>query len=75
MFYDKQIRQDIERYIYCQENNVAPYKGSYGEQPASWVDKSFAIKNAYAKNDQMKIDKQTQKQKQSTQQVKGFGNG
>ena len=73
VFYNKEIKKDVERYIYCQENNVTPYQGSYGEQPASWVDKYFSIKNAYAKKEQIQIDKN--KQQQNMQQTKGFSNG
>ena len=56
-FYNKAINRDIERYSYCTDNGVAPYKGTYGEQPASWVDKFFAIKHAFAKKETMMYKK------------------
>jgi len=46
---DKKTQKDIERYIYCKEFGIQPFKGSYGQQPAKWVDRAFIIKNAFAK--------------------------
>ena len=54
---DKQIEKDIQRYIYCKDLNVSPYEGSYGQQPALWVDKSILIKRALAKKEKVQIDK------------------
>ena len=51
VFLDKSINKDIERYIYCKELGIQPYKGSYGEQPALWVDRFFLIKSAFAKKE------------------------
>jgi len=42
---DKQSQKDISRYIYSESFGISPYKGSYGEQPSKWVEKSFLIKN------------------------------
>tara|TARA_R100000458_G_C8143463_1_gene153751 strand:- start:1 stop:384 length:384 start_codon:yes stop_codon:yes gene_type:complete len=42
---DKQSQKDISRYIYSESFGISPYKGSYGEQPAKWVEKSFLIKS------------------------------
>tara|TARA_R110002020_G_scaffold434012_2_gene644151 strand:+ start:314 stop:697 length:384 start_codon:yes stop_codon:yes gene_type:complete len=42
---DKQSQKDISRYIYSESFGISPYKGSYGEQPSKWVEKSFIIKN------------------------------
>ena len=42
---DKQSQKDISRYIYSEQFGISPYKGSYGEQPAKWVEKSFLIKS------------------------------
>ena len=42
---NKQAQKDISRYLYSKQFNVSPYKGSYGEQPHKWVEKSFLIKN------------------------------
>ena len=41
---DKQAQKDISRYLYAENFGVQPYKGSYGEQPSKWVEKSFLIK-------------------------------
>ena len=49
-------QKDIERYIYCEQFGISPYRGSYGEQPAKWVDKAFIIKNALAKKQRDEID-------------------
>ena len=35
---------------------MPPYEGSYDEQPAMWVRKSFAIKSAIAKKEKKDID-------------------
>ena len=40
-----QAQKDISRYIYSQQFGISPYKGTYGEQPHKWVEKSFLIKN------------------------------
>ena len=40
-----QAQKDISRYIYSQQFGRSPYKGTYGEQPHKWVEKSFLIKN------------------------------
>ena len=42
--------------MYCNENNVPPYSGSYGEQPALWTDTYFIIKKAFAKKESKVID-------------------
>lgn len=54
--FDKNIQKDIQRYIYCKESSVPPYKGSYGEQPALWVDRYFSIKKALAKKESREIE-------------------
>lgn len=41
---DKQSQADISRYIYSQQFGIPPYKGSFGEQPSKWIEKSFLIK-------------------------------
>ena len=51
IIFDKDIQKDIQRYIYCKDNNVPPYKGDYNEQPALWVDRYFIIKSAFAKKE------------------------
>ena len=49
IIYDKEFQQDIERYIYCDNFKTPAYSGSYDEQPAVWVQKSFIIKKAINK--------------------------
>jgi hypothetical protein len=41
---DNEAQKDIAKYIYCSDFGISPYKGSYGEQPKKWIDKSFLIK-------------------------------
>ena len=41
---DKEIQQDIERYVYCENFKTPAYQGCYDEQPARWVQMSFLIK-------------------------------
>ena len=45
VFLDEKIQRDISRYVYSKELGIAPYPGSYGEQPAIWIEKQFLIKN------------------------------
>ena len=52
----REMQKDIERYIYCEQFGISPYPGSYGEQPAKWVDKAFIIKNTLAKKQKDQID-------------------
>ena len=49
IIFDKEFQQDIERYIYCDNFKTPAYSGSYDEQPALWVQKSFIIKKAINK--------------------------
>ena len=42
---DKDAQKDIGRFIYSRDYSISPYKGSYGEQPSKWVEKSFLMKN------------------------------
>ena len=60
-FFDKDIQKDIERYIYCKDNNVPPYRGSYDEQPALWIERYFIIKTAFAKKGKQIANKQRKK--------------
>ena len=52
----REHQKDIERYIYSEQFGISPYPGSYGEQPAKWVDKAFIIKNTLAKKQKDQID-------------------
>ena len=42
---NSESQKDISRYIYSQQFGISPHKGTYGEQPHKWVEKSFIIKN------------------------------
>ena len=55
----RSIQKDIERYIYSEQFSVPPYKGSYGEQPAKWVDRAFIIKKVLANKEKEQIDART----------------
>ena len=46
---DKQSQKDISRYVYSEQFGISPHKGSYGEQPSKWVEKTFLIKNIIEK--------------------------
>ena len=52
----REMQKDIERYIYSEQFGISPYPGSYGEQPAKWVDRAFIIKGALAKKQKDQID-------------------
>ena len=56
IFFIIDIQKDIQRYIYCEKFGIPPYKGSYGEQPAKWVVRAFAIKAALAKKENKDIN-------------------
>jgi len=45
IFLNKESQKDIARFVYSRDFGISPYKGSYGEQPAKWVAKSFLLKN------------------------------
>ena len=57
------LQKDIQRYTYCKDNSVSPYPGSYGNQPYTWVQKYFIIRNAFAKLEQNLIEKNKSKGK------------
>tara|TARA_R100000234_G_scaffold3488_1_gene2911 strand:+ start:6189 stop:6569 length:381 start_codon:yes stop_codon:yes gene_type:complete len=40
---DEKAQKDISRFMYAKQFNISPYKGSYGEQPKKWVDKTFLL--------------------------------
>ena len=61
VIFDKELQKDIQRYVYCRESGVPPYKGSYNEQPAIWVEKFFIIKNTFAKKEKEQIDARSNK--------------
>tara|TARA_R100000789_G_scaffold84147_1_gene79768 strand:- start:192 stop:593 length:402 start_codon:yes stop_codon:yes gene_type:complete len=41
---DEKAQKDISRFMYSKEFGISSYKGSYGEQPKKWVEKSFLLK-------------------------------
>jgi len=41
MILNENAQKDIARFMYSKQYKISPYKGSYGEQPKKWVDKSF----------------------------------
>ena len=43
MLIDAQAQKDISRFMYSRQFKISPYKGSYGEQPKKWVEKSFLL--------------------------------
>ena len=45
MMLDENAQKDIARFMYSKQFTISPYKGSYGEQPKKWVDKSFFLTN------------------------------
>jgi hypothetical protein len=40
-----EAQKDISRFMYVRQFNIPAYKGSYGEQPKKWVEKSFLLNN------------------------------
>jgi len=40
---DAEAQKDISRFMYARQFNISPYKGSYGEQPKKWIDKTFLL--------------------------------
>ena len=42
---DKNAQKDIARFMYSRQFKISPHKGSYGDQPKKWVDKSFMLTN------------------------------
>lgn len=42
---DEEAQKTIARFVYSRDFNVPPYKGSYGEQPKKWIERSFILKS------------------------------
>ena len=38
-------QKDIARFMYARQFKISPYKGSYGDQPSKWIEKSFLLTN------------------------------
>jgi len=53
----------INKYIYCTETGTPAHTGGYGDQPATWVEYFFIIKNALAKKEKQLHDKMNRKAK------------
>ena len=45
MIMDVEAQKDIARFMYARQFKISPHKGSYGEQPKKWVEKSFLLSN------------------------------
>ena len=43
MIMDAEAQKDISRFMYARQFNISPYKGSYGDQPKKWIDKTFLL--------------------------------
>jgi hypothetical protein len=54
---DDKYMKLFNKYLYCTETGTPAHSGSYGEQPARWVQYFFIIKNAMAKKKKMIQDK------------------
>jgi hypothetical protein len=50
---DEKYLKLLNKYLYCTETGTPAHSGSYGEQPARWVQYFFIIKNAMAKKQKM----------------------
>ena len=48
---DEKYLKLLNKYLYCTETGTPAHSGSYGEQPARWVQYFFIIKNAMAKKE------------------------
>ena len=67
-FFNWDVNNDIEKYVYCEKFNVPPHKGDFNDQPAKWVRRSFAIKTAIAKKEKKEMDVA---RKKHTNQIQG----
>tara|TARA_R100000734_G_C3319190_1_gene114590 strand:+ start:3515 stop:3895 length:381 start_codon:yes stop_codon:yes gene_type:complete len=45
MIMDFNAQKEIARFMYARQFKISPYKGSYGDQPKKWVEKSFLLTN------------------------------
>ena len=58
---DEESQKDISRYVYSKDTSTPPYKGAYGEQPNTWINKYYIIKNAInLKKQQMELKMRNQ---------------
>lgn len=63
VFISKEMRRDLQRYLYCKDANISAYPGDYSKQPALWVDKHFIFKSAISKKQDMEIEKRKREAK------------
>jgi len=54
---DQKAQNDISRYIYCEKFNTPAYKGSFGEYPSKWIQKSYVISNYINRKQQKQLEK------------------
>ena len=54
---DSRYLKLLHKYLYCTETGTPAYSGSYGEQPARWVEHFFIIKNSLAKKERQMQEK------------------
>jgi len=57
---NRSAQEDVQRYLYCEKFNTAPYNGNYGEQPCLWIEKAFLIRKYLAKLESREINKAKQ---------------
>lgn len=62
---EKEYQKDISQYLYCQDFNIPPFPGSYGQQPKKWVDKVNIIKLAINKKQEIQQNKMTKNMENS----------
>ena len=53
----------VNKYVYCTETGTPAHTGGYGDQPATWVEYFFIIKNALAKKEKQMHDKMNREAK------------
>ena len=58
---DRQSQKDISQYLYCKEFGVAPFPGSYIDQPQRWINKVSIIKIAMNKREE-RMQKKAQRE-------------
>jgi len=56
-----EYQNDIKKYLYCKGFGISPYRGSYGEQPALWVEKTFVMNNAINNKEKRELNKMKKK--------------
>ena len=67
---DKEIQEDIQRYVYCEDTKTQPYPGNYGDVPAKWMSIHFILKNAMALSQNEYRKKYKKKMEQKNKVIK-----